>query len=265
MLLDILVRKHLKSWINSQTTVSIWSISILNLKDHKFSYSSYQPMPHQPIFLLPPSESKKIWWKSISEQCSFNFSKPLELAIQATPKDLKCTWTRYEEWIWFNKSINQWPWIEAMARYSGVMFKAIDYVSLNAQQQSYFDKSVLILSGMYGLLKPTDQIANYKLPISIKGLLTFWWTQLTQALNILPKTQIIDLLPWSYKKMIQWSELNHEVMHVDFFQNGKKLTHAVKWVKWRWLHTQIQQWIENLETGIYEYHDEKWIISVVIS
>jgi cytoplasmic iron level regulating protein YaaA (DUF328/UPF0246 family) len=118
---------------------------------------------------------------------------------------------------------------------------------------------------MYGVTAPTDHIANYKLPIGTKGLLSFWWDMITRGLNTLSKTQIVDLLPWSYKKMIQRWNLKHEVVHVDFFQEWKKLTHTVKWVKWRWLREQIQLWMKKLELWESVYEDQKWTILVVTS
>jgi cytoplasmic iron level regulating protein YaaA (DUF328/UPF0246 family) len=39
---------------------------------------------------------------------------------------------------------------------------------MSASGKKFFDEQVLILSGMYGLLTPQDQIANYKLPIDTK-------------------------------------------------------------------------------------------------
>lgn len=225
------------------------------------------------FFLLPPSEWKKSWWDCDYEKLSFNFSKPLDIASYATSKDLKCVWERYEEWVRLNKNINMWPRMQAIERYSWVMFKAMDYWSLWYKEKKYFDATVWMLSGMYGLVRPVDQIANYKLPIGTRGLLSFWWTRITQELNALHKTQVVDLLPWSYKKMIQRWELEHQILHVDFFQDGKKLTHAVKWVKWRRLREQImisakseESKTKNYEVWIYEYEDSKmWKVQVVIT
>lgn len=217
------------------------------------------------FFLLPPSEGKLWWWGYRNEKLSFIFSKPLDIAFHATQKDLKCTWARYEEWIVLNKCITKWPWMPVIQRYTGVMFKAIDYLSLNSKEKECFNSTVRILSGVYGITTPTDQIGNYKLPIATKGLLSFRWTSITDILNTLPQKQIVDLLPWSYKKLIQWWELKHEVLHVDFFQEWKKLTHTVKWVKWRWLRRKIQLWVKRIEVWETIYEDEKWPVLVVVT
>jgi cytoplasmic iron level regulating protein YaaA (DUF328/UPF0246 family) len=41
----------------------------------------------------------------------------------------------------------------------------------------------MILSGMYGIVKPNDVIGNYKLPIESKGLVKYWKDDITKALN----------------------------------------------------------------------------------
>lgn len=217
------------------------------------------------IFFLPPSEWKKKWWSFIDERLSFDFSRPLEIASHATEKDLKCTWNRYDEWVLFNRTAQKWPYMPAIERYTGVMFGAIDYNSFDATQKEYFNTQVLILSGMYWLVYAKDRIANYKLPIWTKWLIQFWGTNITEALNTLPKTQFIDLLPWSYKKMIQRWSLKHEVLQVNFFQDWKKLTHAVKGVKGRRLRSQIMKWVVVYEKGKYIYVDEKWEITVEVT
>ena len=56
----------------------------------------------------------------------------------------------------------------AIQRYTGVMYKALAYHNFEEKQKKIFDSAVLIVSGMYGLMRPRDQIANYKLPIGTK-------------------------------------------------------------------------------------------------
>lgn len=48
------------------------------------------------------------------------------------------------------------------------MYKAIDHVGMDTVTQEYFKKNIRIMSGMYGILSPTDTIENYKLPIDTK-------------------------------------------------------------------------------------------------
>lgn len=102
--------------------------------------------------------------------------------------------------------------------------------------QIYFDEHFAILSGMYGLVRPKDAIANYKLPVECAGLATYWRELLTAHLsNIEDYTHIVNLLPLSYRKMIDFSILKIPVVHVGFQEklemHRKKLTHGIKKIR----------------------------------
>lgn len=191
--------------------------------------------------LLPPSEGKKIWWTVW--KTTINTELPFSIAKNATSKDLKCTWKRYEEWITLNCSVNDWPVMSAIERYTWVMFWAIDYDHLSPSWKDYFNEHIFIISWMYWLISPLDMIANYKLPIDTKWLREFWWDHFTQQL--LWTESIIDLLPQAHKKMIDFKLLEERwtvIVHCDFFHENKKLSHWVKWVKWYRLSLIAEQW-----------------------
>ncbi|USN58237.1 MAG: peroxide stress protein YaaA [Candidatus Peribacteria bacterium] len=92
--------------------------------------------------------------------------------------------------------------MSAIERYSGVMYDAIDYRGMSVSAQKFFSEHFLILSGMYGILRPDDMIGNYKLPIETKGLYQFWWDVIPEAISELQADYIINLLPLSYAKLI---------------------------------------------------------------
>jgi cytoplasmic iron level regulating protein YaaA (DUF328/UPF0246 family) len=50
----------------------------------------------------------------------------------------------------------------AMAVYSGVLYKALDYQSLSVSAKARCEKSVVIISAKYGALSPSDRIEFYK-------------------------------------------------------------------------------------------------------
>ena len=52
--------------------------------------------------------------------------------------------------------------LPAMAVYSGVLYKALDYPSLSASAKARCEKSVVIISAKYGALSPSDRIEFYK-------------------------------------------------------------------------------------------------------
>lgn len=210
------------------------------------------------VYLIPPSEGKKSENKYNEESLHYNFNKPFSIAKNVTEKDLKCSWKRYEEWLELNKQLccpppsplscreGEWLFIQAIDRYSWVMFNAIDYKNMSDSWKQYFEEHFLILSWMYGIVKPLDTIWNYKLPIETKWLLDFWWTKIIEELNKMWVDKVVNLLPDSYAKLIYWknktqakifAELrNFEIEDKIFYkEDWKKMAHWVKKVKGEWI------------------------------
>jgi hypothetical protein len=198
------------------------------------------------IILIAPSEWKTKGGEVSHEQLTFVLKKPLRVSLQATEKDLKCKWERYREWIALNQSVEQWPYMSAIHRYAWAQYKAIGYDTLTARNQKRIDDHVIICSGMYGLVKPRDQIANYKLPIWTKGLYKFRKEPCTEVLKELNADIIINLLPWSYTKMFDRSQITAMCIQPSFYKikNGEKhsLTHMVKKYRGLWLRKSALLW-----------------------
>jgi cytoplasmic iron level regulating protein YaaA (DUF328/UPF0246 family) len=162
--------------------------------------------------LLPPSEWKQPWGYPWQTSLSIRFDTyPRDILHHATPKDLKCTGSRYEQALQLNKTITTSPVLPAMHRYTGVLYKALDYHHLSKDQQHYINTHVGIISGLYGLVLPQDMIPNYKLPIETKGLTQYraplLTTMLMQHMHQIDTTTIVSLLPWSYAKAINRDQL----------------------------------------------------------
>lgn len=222
------------------------------------------------LFLLPPSEGKNQWWATWVEKLSFDFVKPYEIAINATQKDLKCQWNRYEEWIRLNKDINNSELLPAIKRYSGVMYNAINYTWMDILWQEYFEKNFLILTGMYGVVRPCDMVWNYKLPIETKWLYNFWAQEITDTLEGMHADYIVDMLPWSYAKMIDWKKMNTKRIQIHFLhhKNGelKKITHWVKKVKGEYIKNicgHSVQAFENMKEKKVQISEKEYYIEVI--
>ena len=189
------------------------------------------------IYLLPPSESKNDLWIFFKEDTTFNLKKPFEIIQKLTPKDLKCFDNRFLEAINLNKNIEKWPFNYAISRYNWIMYKNIDYINLSQKWQKYFDKNFLILSWMYGILKPKDIIWNYKLPVESIWISTFWKKIITELISNINCDYVVDLLPLSYKKMIDFKSLPQKIIQINFIEKNstKKVSHGVKNIKWQYI------------------------------
>jgi cytoplasmic iron level regulating protein YaaA (DUF328/UPF0246 family) len=98
-----------------------------------------------------------------------------------------------------NASVAGSPTMAAIERYTGVMYDAIDYRSLDSQSRDAFDKSVVIMSGLFGMVRPSDMIPNYKLTMSApllhrKPCSAVWKPLITKTLAV-ESGVIWDLLP----------------------------------------------------------------------
>ncbi len=100
-----------------------------------------------------------------------------------------------------NASIETAPTLPAIERYTGVMYDAIEYPSLSSDAREAFDQSVIIMSGLFGIVRPTDLIPAYKLKMGAallrrKTCSSVWKPLVTKSLATNAETGVIwDLLP----------------------------------------------------------------------
>ena len=102
------------------------------------------------LILLPPSEGKN----QPKGKSALNLSK---LAFGAYLLDTRSKL--------LSKALAKSPVAPAIAVYSGVLYQALDWSSLSAGARKRGERSILIISALFGALRPTDQIPNYKAKI----------------------------------------------------------------------------------------------------
>jgi len=109
----------------------------------------------------------------------------------------------------------------ALFAYDGDVYEGLDAYSLSETQMDKLQRSLRILSGLYGLLKPLDLIAPYRLEMSIKlpvgkttNLYAFWKEKITQALNdeLQEGELFINLASEEYFKAIDTTKLKVPVI-----------------------------------------------------
>ncbi|THB76019.1 MAG: YaaA family protein [Desulfobulbaceae bacterium] len=128
----------------------------------------------------------------------------------------------------------------ALATFRGDVFSSIQVDHYQADQLSYAQKHVRILSGLYGVLRPLDLIQPYRLEMGLRletdsgqSLYDFWGSQITETLNedleSLADPVLIDCASAEYKKSILDQQLNASIVKVHFRQikNGTVKTIAI--------------------------------------
>lgn len=137
---------------------------------------------------------------------------------------------------WFQEW--EYPFIKrnvrpAFAAFAGDVYDGLKYKELSPNQVEIADKRVRILSGLYGVLKPTDIILPYRLEMGtdLKGknfnnLYDFWKSKLTRYINkelLLTKNKVIvNLASLEYTNVIDFRKTNSTVITPVFleFKNG---------------------------------------------
>ena len=153
----------------------------------------------------------------------------------------------------FNKECSM-----AIDRYTGVVFKNLDWNSLNLNSQNYLNKNLRILSGFFGILKPDSLIPNYKLKMNVLSLTNFWKKDISKYLE--NEELILDLLPATHRKALN---LEKNIVRINFIinKNGKLVqsAHSGKVVKGKFIRFLAQNNVQDIY-GInnFEYDGYKW-------
>jgi hypothetical protein len=103
--------------------------------------------------------------------------------------------------------------LTAMERYTGVLYGELDWASLTPAARRRGAHQVRTVSGLWGLVAPTDPLPPYRLKMSaslpeLGRLATFWRPRLGAALAPLVAGSVVwDLLPNEHAAAIDWSAL----------------------------------------------------------
>lgn len=126
----------------------------------------------------------------------------------------------------------------ALFAFTGEVYRGLDAKTLDKDAVDYLQKNQRILSGLYGLLKPSDKVMLYRLEMGrpfefdeYKNLYEFWREKITEQLNSeMKKNEILlNLASNEYFKAVDSKKLNHQIIDFDFYElkEGKLKTIVV--------------------------------------
>lgn len=210
-------------------------------------------MPRSTFILLPPSEAKNRGGVAVAP--SGYFDRELASArreivealgdLLSTAESVTLERTLHVRGPLLERALGSWrqivegtaPLMPAFQRYSGVVWSHLDPTQLSAPQR----RRILVPSGLYGLSRADDLIADYRLKMNVGlarvgNVANFWKKPLTQLLlSRLSGSCIVNLLPLEHNVGFDWGELNAsvDVMTVSFVDaDGERAAgHAAKAVK----------------------------------
>ena len=179
------------------------------------SHSPYPPItPTQAIFQAEILEVYQV----LKELTPATLSKLMDIS----PRLADVSW-QYHQAIKLPFTVeNARPAIYA---YHGDVYEGLGVATLSLEEVRRLQGSLRILSGLYGLLRPLDLIAPYRLEMGIKlavggqaNLYDFWRKKITQALNneLEEGETLVNLASEEYFKAVDTQALKAKVIHVAF-------------------------------------------------
>jgi len=118
----------------------------------------------------------------------------------------------------------------AILRYSGVAYDYLDYASLKIKEKEFLDNSLIIFSNLFGALKCSENIPNYKLKQGEKlgeFVVEKFYKEETSALldNYFKEEFVIDLRAGFYEKFYL---PNKSYITMKFVKDNKVVSHWAK-------------------------------------
>lgn len=118
--------------------------------------------------------------------------------------------------------------------FDGDAYKGLDAYSLNSDEILYLNKHLGILSGLYGILKPLDNILPYRLEMGTKlktpnanDLYEYWGDMITDVINERIKESgsdiLINLASGEYFGAVKTNKINAQIITPKFldYKNGQ--------------------------------------------
>ncbi len=120
--------------------------------------------------------------------------------------------------------------MKAIERYTGVAFDYLDYPNLDAKAQEYIDHNVILFSNLFGPIRASDMIPEYKLKqgVSIGELKPEKiYSEYASVLldDYLKEDEILDLRAGFYDKFYKPSK---PYTTLKFIKDGKVVSHWAK-------------------------------------
>lgn len=216
--------------------------------------------------LFSPSETKKSDNQNKSnktlDQTSFVFPELFSFRVEilekynnflkkASKEQLqKLFGTKKDEVInQYKKDIFANPTMKAIQRYEGVAYDYLKYERLSQNEQKYIDENILIFSNLFGSLRASDEIPDYKLKqgetFENLKIEKFYFENFSPALDkYLKDEEILDLRAGFYEKFYT---IKKPYISMKFIKDGKVVSHFAKAFRGTILKLMAKNSIQNID------------------
>lgn len=181
----------------------------------------------QPHFI----EESTLIQKTLKNKSPKYLSELMEISSKLADEN----WERNQNWKPKPSAKESAP---ALMAFSGEVYRGLDAATLDEKAVKYLQKNFRMLSGLYGLLKPSDRIMLYRLEMgrkfkfeNYKNLYDFWKEKVTSQLNreLNTKDLVLNLASKEYFKVIDREKIKSPVIDFEFYElrEGKMKTIVV--------------------------------------
>lgn len=133
--------------------------------------------------------------------------------------------------LWESSEVKNDKNAHAGAVFNGEVYRGLDAETMNANQLSFAQDHVRILSGLYGILRPLDLMEPYRLEMGTKWAITstkpnlykFWGKKIAEEINKIEDKVLVNLASSEYFKAVDRKTLKAKVITPVFkeFKNGE--------------------------------------------
>jgi len=121
---------------------------------------------------------------------------------------------------------------QALFAYQGDVYESLNATTFNKDAIYYLQSHLLILSGLYGLVRPLDLIQGYRLEMGSRlyvdnqVLHKYWRNIVTNKINELiiqnQYTSVINLASDEYSQAVEPSQLTCKLINIGFYESSNE-------------------------------------------
>lgn len=155
-------------------------------------------------------------------------SRKALMDLQGISRDLaELNFQRNQDWEVENHKKNG---KQAALSFTGDVYQGMEAGQWSAEDMAYAADHLIILSGLYGILRPTDKILPYRLEMGTslpvgrrKNLYHFWQDKIRQLFKSegWEDQLILNLASKEYFKAVETAGIKNPVLDVDFLDRAK--------------------------------------------
>ena len=128
------------------------------------------------------------------------------------------------------QTFDELPTTMAIYAYDGIQYSSMNLLSISDYSFKYLSQNLLIISGLYGILRPCDLIKPYRLEMQTKfsfanyqNLYDYWFFNITEKPLLIDRDEIIiNLASNEYSKLFRKCYPNHTLINIFFYEKTPK-------------------------------------------